>query len=180
MEAKNQSAKRWLVPMLLGVIIVLLAVVLIVFLGRKPETLDTNEADAPKLGYAEGVTVVDDPDALQKAVDEMYAKAAEGTMALEYQNDANSEDGKTFSCYIANAVANSYDMYIDIYADQALTDEIYLSGLVRPGSAFREITLENALEPGTHRVYVAFTQVEEDLTTIHGQVMVTMDFIVAE
>ena len=114
MEAKNQSAKRWLVPMLLGVIIVLLAVVLIVFLGRKPETLDTNEADAPKLGYAEGVTVVDDPDALQKAVDEMYAKAAEGTMALEYQNDANSEDGKTFSCYIANAVANSYDMYIDL------------------------------------------------------------------
>ena len=179
MEPKPQSSKRWLVPALLGVIVILLVVVILVMTRRESETVNVADGAVPKIGYAEGVTVVDDPDALQKAVDEMYAKAAEGTMALEYQNEANSEDGKNFSCYIANAAANSYDMYIDIYADQALTDEIYLSGLVRPGSAFREITLEDTLDPGTHRVYVAFTQVEEDLATIHGQVMVTMDFIVA-
>lgn len=136
-----------------------------------------NGADnAPKLRYAEGVTVVNDPDALQKAVDEMLEKAAEGSMMLEYENDASSADGKTFACYIANAVENSYDMYIDIYADKELTDEIYLSGLVRPGGAFREITLDKALGTGEHLVYVAFTQVEDDLETIHGQIIVTMNF----
>ena len=183
MDAKTQPGKRWLVPALLGVIIVLLAVVLAVVLGRGSnpvESIDISDGAVPKLGYAEGVTVVDDPDALQKAVDDMYAKAAEGNIALEYRNEATSDDGETFQCYIANALANSYDMYIDVYEDKALSNEIFLSGLFRPGEAFREIKLNQKLDPGTHQVYVAFTQVNEDLETIHGQVLVTMDFIVSE
>lgn len=179
MEPKTQSAKRWLIPALLGVIILLLVVVLVVVLGRRPETLsDIADGGVPKIGYAEGVTVVNDPDALQKAVDEMYAKAAEGNIMLEYSNDATSKDGETFECYIANAAENSYDMYIQMFADQELTDQLLLTGLLRPGTAFKSITLEHPLDPGTHRVYVAFTQVEEDLATIHGQVMVTMDLTV--
>lgn len=138
---------------------------------EKPE-----QSQTPKIGYAEGVTVVEDPDALQKAVDEMYAKAAEGGVGLEYKNDAFSTDGLNFECYIANASNNKYDMYIQIFADEALTDELYLSQLLRPGTAFDALELERELDPGDHRVYVAFTQVEEDLATIHAQVMVTMDF----
>lgn len=180
MDAKNQSAKRWIVPALLGVVILLLIVVVVLFLNRGPEELvNIADGDVPKLGYAEGVTVVNDPDALQKAVDEMYAKAAEGNIMLEYANDATSTDGETFECYIANAVENSYDMYIQMFADSELTDQLLLTGLLRPGTAFDSITLDHALDPGTHRVYVAFTQVEEDLATIHGQVMVTMDLTVA-
>lgn len=179
MEAKNQSQKRWVVPALLGVIVILLVVVIIVLTRRNAEPVDTNDGATPKIGYAEGVTVVNDPDALQKAVDDMYAKAAEGNIMLEYSNDAESTDGETFSCYIANAAENSYDMYVQMFADSALTDQLLLTGLLRPGTAFDSITLEHALDPGTHRVYVAFTQVEEDLATIHGQVMVTMDLTVA-
>ena len=117
---------------------------------------------------------------MQKAVDEMYAHAAEGGVTLEYKNDARSTDGENFSCYIANAAENRYDMYLQIFADSELTDQLLLTGLIRPGSAFDNISLEHPLDPGTHRVYVAFTQVEEDLETIHAQVMVTMDFTVAE
>lgn len=137
---------------------------------------ESSEQQTPKIGYAEGVTVVEDPDALQKAVDEMYEKAAEGGVGLEYQNDAFSTDGTNFECYIANAANNKYDMYIQIFADDALTDELYLSGLLRPGTAFDKLELEHSLDVGDHRVFVAFTQVEEDLATIHAQVMVTMDF----
>ena len=142
--------------------------------------MDIQDGETPKLGYAEGTTVVEDPDALQKAVDEMYAHAAEGGVTLEYKNDARSTDGENFSCYIANAAENRYDMYLQIFADSELTDQLLLTGLIRPGSAFDNISLEHPLDPGTHRVYVAFTQVEEDLETIHAQVMVTMDFTVAE
>ncbi len=138
------------------------------------------EEEKPKIGYAEGVTVVEDPDALQKTVDEMYEKAAEGGVGLEYKNDAFSSDGEKFECYIANAAKNKYDMYIQIFADSGLTDELFLSQLLRPGTAFDNITLEHKLDPGDHRVYVAFTQVEEDLETIHAQVMVTMDFHVTK
>lgn len=176
MEEKSQSKQRWLVPALLAVVILLLAVILVVVMKPKEEPVDISDGETPKIGYAEGVTVVEDPDALQKAVDEMYKKAEEGSIALEYKNDASSEDGETFSCYIANSLSNSYDMYIQIFADAELTDELFLSGLLRSGTAFDTITLNHALNPGANLVYVAFTQVEEDLETIHAQVFVTMNF----
>lgn len=178
MEEKKQSKQRWLIPALLAIVVLLLAVILVFILSTEPVNIQDNET--PKLGYAEGTTVVEDPDALQKAVDEMYAKAKEGNIALEYKNDAFSTDGTNFSCYIANSLSNSYDMYIQIFADEQLTDQLLLTGLIRPGTAFDSITLDHALDPGTHRVYVAFTQVEEDLAAIHAQLFVTMDFTVAD
>lgn len=168
-ETKPQSGRRWIIPA--AAVLALLAALLLFAMSRR--SADDAE-DGPKLTYAEGVTVVDDPGELQAAVDAM--RAAEGTIVLEYQNDAFSEDGTTFACYIANAVENPKDMFINIYADAELTEELYLSGLVRPGSAFREITLEKTLPSGDTTAYVAFTQVEEDLETIAGQVFVTMDF----
>lgn len=184
MESTNTqqpTKKRWLIPALLAVLVLLLAVVIIFLLKPSGEPADTADTDdTPKIGYAEGVTVVEDPDALQKAVDEMKAKAAEGEVALEFKNEAYSSDGENFSCYIANSTMNSYDMYVQMFSDAELTNQLLLTGLIRPGSAFDNITLEHALDTGTHRVYVAFTQVEEDLATIHAQVVVTMDLIVTE
>ena len=184
MEQKTQSGQRrntTIIILLLVIVILLLGGILVFSLNRgSDEEMSIGDNATPKIGYAEGVTVVNDPDALQKAVDEMFAKAAEGNIMLEYSNDAASTDGTTFECYIANAVENSYDMYIQMFADAELTDQLLLTGLLRPGTAFDSITLEHPLDPGTHRVYVAFTQVEEDLATIHGQVMVTMDLTVAE
>lgn len=135
--------------------------------------------DDQKVSYAmEGVVVVEDPDALQQKVDEMEAQAAEGGISLEYKNDAFSNDGTNFSCYIANAANNIYDMFIAIYADAELNDQLFLSDLLRPGTAFNTLALEQTLDAGVHTVYVAFTQVEEDWETIHGQVIVTMNFTV--
>ena len=121
MEEKNRSRQRWLIPALLAVVVLLLAVILVFVMKPGAEPVDIQDGETPKLGYAEGTTVVEDPDALQKAVDEMYAHAAEGGVTLEYKNDARSTDGENFSCYIANAVENRYDMYLQIFADSELT-----------------------------------------------------------
>jgi hypothetical protein len=65
-----------------------------------------------------------------------------------------------------------------------MTDELYLSQLVPPGSGFEEITLEHPLDPGNHTVYVALTQVVTDEETgeqtIHNQVVYTMNFTVTK
>ena len=64
-----------------------------------------------------------------------------------------------------------------------MTDQVFLSGLVRPGSGFEEISLDHALDPGLTTVYVAVTLVdtEEDGTqVIKSQVVHTMDFNVSE
>lgn len=181
MQEKQKTNKGVIIIIVLLVLLIVAMVgVIVALLNRPSETRVAESQTGNALGYAEGVTVVEDPDALQKAVDEMYEEAAKGGVTLEYKNGASSTDGETFECYIANAVENGYDMYIDIYADAALTDHLFLSGLIRPGQAFDNIRLEHKLDPGDHQVYVAFTQVEEDLATIHAQVMVTMDFTVVQ
>jgi len=131
------------------------------------------------VGYAqEGVTVVDDEDALQKTVDQMYEGAQEKGMTLSFQNDAYSTDGITFDCYIANHPSNEYDMFVAIYADEAYTDQLYLSKLLRPGTAFNNIQLERKLDPGDYTVHIAYTQVEvvDGAQSIHDQQLVTMQF----
>jgi hypothetical protein len=134
------------------------------------------------IGYAEGVTEVEDPDALQKLVDDAFNAAQEQGFELEYKNGAYSTDGVNFDCYIANASSNQYDMFISIYADAELTDELFVSQLLRPGSAFDHVTLNRQLDIGRHRVYVPHTQVtvEDGQQVIAGQITVTMDFSVLE
>ena len=166
-----------------AVIIVLLAAILAVLLTR-PSTTNIDDEGVPKLGYATDAKVMLDQDSLQAAVDEALENAKNGMVALQYQNDAFSADGQTFSCYIANAPENLYDMFLTIYADADLTDQIFLSELVPPGSGFEEITLEHALDPGDHMVYVAVTQVETDDETgeqvMRNQVLHTIEFHVGK
>lgn len=183
METQPQSKfdqKR--VIILLAALIVLLLGVLatVLLLGRT----QTPEEDAPRIGYATDAQVFLDQDSLQAAMDEAMRNAQGNAVSLKYVNDATSTDGLTFDCYIANSELNMYDMFLTIFADAELTDQIYLSELVRPGSGFESITLDRALDPGDHMVYVAVTQVADDEETgsqvIKNQVVHTMDFHVAK
>lgn len=138
-----------------------------------------------RIGYASNA-VTTDPETLREQVEEMYRKAAEPGVALEYKNAAFSTDGKTFECYIGNSADNLYDMFITIYADPEMTDILYLSELLPPGSRFEEITLERTLEPGSHDAYLVHTQVkdnEEDsskLQVIQAQIATTLTLVVSE
>jgi hypothetical protein len=132
------------------------------------------------IGYAAEATVMLDQDSLQAAMDKAMENAREGNVALQYKDNAYSTDGSNFDCYIVNSASNLYDMFITIYADLDMTDELYLSQLVPPGSGFEHIKLEHPLDSGDHTVYVALTQVETDEETgeqtVHKQVVYTMDF----
>ena len=167
------------VVVIAAVIIIALLIAVIVLLMRPQPTADIDDGGTPKIGYANDATVVMDEDSLQAAVDEAVENAKNGRIALRYQNDAFSEDGKTFSCYIANDKANLYDMFIGLYSDVELTDQLYLSGLVRPGSGFEQLTLDKALPVGDTTVYVALSQVDTDENgqqVITGQVVHTIEF----
>ncbi len=186
MDSQPKQKRVLPLTLVLIIIIVLLAAAAVVLavgkLGgdEEPETEQLGNASTPLIGYEEGVTVVDDPDALQNAVNEAYAQAAKNGVPVEYQNNANSTDGKAFDCYIANPVESEYDIYIQIFADVELTDQLYLSKLIQPGNAKREIQLERKLAAGNHLVYVVYTQVEDDHATVRDQAIVTMDFVVTK
>lgn len=159
-----------------AVCVVAVCATAVILLGGKDEEPDSG------IGYAQGATVVLDEDALQAAIDEAQKNAEEGMIALNYQNDAFSTDGKNFTCYIVNDAANLFDMFLTICADPAMSDQLLLTGLVPPGSGFQKITLDRGLEKGDHTVYVAVTTVdtEEDGTqVVKGQVVHTMVFHVS-
>ena len=177
MEHKKASNK---VLIIVGAIVIALLITVIAILLLRPSSTNIDDEGVPKLGYSADAKVMLDQDSLQAAVDEALRNAENGNVALQYQNDAFSTDGTTFSCYIVNAPENLYDMFLTIYADQELTDQIFLSELVPPGSGFEEITLSHPLDAGDHTVYVAVTQVAADEATgeqvIKNQVMHTVVF----
>lgn len=148
---------------------------------KQPEP--AQEEEPPKrnlvIGYAEeGVTVAETEDELNKSVRQMLEAAQEPGIRLSYKNNAFSEDGVNFSCYIANG-DEKYDVFFQIFADEELQDEVFLSQLLRPGQAFESITLSHALpKRSTTRCYVSQTRVElvDGEQTIHDQTFFTMDF----
>ncbi len=136
-----------------------------VLMTRKPP-----EEDEDQLGYTDGAVILNQ--------DGPYEVTPPDEITLEYNGSARSKDGQNFECLIANARENTFDMYIGIYSDAALSDELYLSKLFRPGTGFENITLNRALEKGTHTCYLVLTQVEKDRNTIHNQIVVTINMIV--
>lgn len=139
--------------------------------------------DGDPIGYAVNI-VTDDPETLQQMVDEMRNEPREG-IALEYKNLMVSEDGVNFSCYIGNSADNTYDLFITIYKDDALTQELYRSQLLRPGSRFEKIAFKEKMEPGRYTGYLVQTQVNNEdaaegeyIQKIQAQVATTIDIVV--
>ncbi len=179
-KAKENNNQKRIIILLIIIIVVLVAaggILAFRFLNQeKPDDklVDIQDGNTPKIGYAEGVTVTRDEDALQNAVDDMASKMSRGEIMLEYTNEASSTDGENFTGYLANADENTCDIYFDMYADDKLTDEIYLSGLVPPGKALEKFKLNRKLEKGDHSVVLIFTAVEDDHATIRSQTQVRM------
>ncbi len=177
-ENKKSLSNKAVIAVAAVIIALLLGVV--AFLLMRPATTEIAEGGVPKIGYAAEATVMLDQDSLQAAMDAAMENARNGSIGLRYKNNAYSDDGINFECYIANSNSNIYDMFLTIHADAELTDQIFLSELVPPGSGFESITLEHSLAPGDHRVYVTLTQVDTNEETgeqvLKNQVVHTMDF----
>lgn len=184
----KKKAAGWLSSNKLTVAVVGLAVVVAVSAGAIIDAINrNNEGDGGNGTVVNGMTVdyemnakvFLDQNSLQAAMDEAMRNAQQRNVALHYRNDASSRDGQTFECYIANSSGNLYDMFLTICADSEMKDELFLSKLLRPGTGYDSITLNRALEPGNHTVYVAVTLVEtaaNGAQTIKAQALHTMDF----
>jgi uncharacterized protein YxeA len=169
------SNKTVLLAALMVVLAIAIAAAVIIKTQQKQDT---------GIGYATEAKVMLDQESLQAAMDKAMENARDGNVSLSYRNDAYSSDGKNFECYLVNSSGNIYDATFSIFADPELTDELFLSKLVPPGSGFETVTLERALDEGDHTVYVVLTQVKTDETTgiqsMNGQVVYTMDFHVTK
>lgn len=171
-QEKNKHKKKSVIFFFVIILLVGIITTLLFMLLSKEE----EQASSGAMVYEANV-VVDDAEALQDAVDKLFQKAKEGYMTLEMQTEAYSEDGKVFTCHLANSNMNNYDMFMVFYLDDT-QEEIYRTGLIPIGARIEEFTLEKPLESGNYEVTIVYNQVEEDRETIHAQVNVGLTLIV--
>lgn len=167
-----------------AIIILLIIIILLLLIGGGVAVYFlTRESDEPEKIGANGGIIQYDQAAVAFDVqdfDEMQKKADEGQMALKYVKTAYSSDGVNFTCDVGNSTANKYDMYINIYTDATFEEQILLTGLIPPGSGIKEFQSEIPLDPGIYETVMVLTQVEDDHSTFHAQLMVTFILEVEE
>jgi Tfp pilus assembly protein PilW len=129
-----------------------------------------NKNNSPLLKYDDAAVALDE-NGLEKQIEEMK-KNSEGNVSLEYKNEAESTDGTHFICYLANSDLNTEDMFIAIFTDANMTEQVYLSGLLRPGTSIQEFDSEIPFEKGKHSVVCMFTSVGDDHNTMTSQIAV--------
>lgn len=192
-EEKKDSKSKIIIVLLIVVIVLLVAGVgvgLFFVLGNNTEnnsqpditkaTLANVESNSvPVLDY-DGSAVGLDQESLQQAYDELQKRAEDGYVNLSYKNEAHSNDGVNFACYLENPLGNKFDMFFNIYKDTTLEEQVYLSGLVAPGSAIENFQSEIKLDPGEYQAIIIFTSVDETHTNMVSQVPVEFKLVVNE
>lgn len=175
MAEEKKSSNKTVVIILIIVIVLLLAGGATFFLLNKSKPAEqgvlTSEGTIP---YEVNVGIV-------KENEDLAEKLKEGTgdrIPLHLSTTAQSSDGENFKCVLGNPEGAQYDMYFDIYADEDCTDQIYISGLLAPGSQLEGFKSKKTFPKGTQDVVLVVTTVEEDHKTLHMQTRVSLTLIV--
>lgn len=178
MEEKQQSSNKKIIVILIIIIFLLLAggAVWFFFLRDKPADNNiggqlTSESNIP---YETNVGLLkpneDWADQLKEGADDR--------IPLHFSTSALSEDGENFQCVLGNPAGARYDVYFDIYADADMTQQIYISGLVPPGSQLEGFKTNTKFPQGSTDVVLAVTQVEDDHKTLVNQTFVYLTLYV--
>lgn len=103
---------------------------------------------------------------------------AGNNIPLHFAAGATSSDGENFACTLGNPHGAAHDIYFDIYADREFTEEIYLSGLVAPGTQIESFKSGKKFPNGTTDVLLVITSVDDDHETLLMQTTVVLTLIV--
>ena len=174
----EEKKKNKFVPILitiLSLIIVAAGVIILLLLKKQGESGNSlNYTSENGIGYEINATVI--------TSDVEFATSQGDGIAVKYKPSAISSDGWEFDCEMGNSTGNKLDMYLAIYeSDQDLTSQepIYLSGLLKPGEGITHFKTNRKMPSGSYDVVLAFTLVEDDHQTLHGQSLVYLTFRVS-
>jgi len=176
------KSKKGILILIVIIILILLLIIggliwyISTVLKKDPMSVENTDKSQGKIGY-EATVIVDNPDALQDAVDGLIEQAAEGTMTLEMKTEAVSADGLNFKCQLGNAQENRYEMFMVIYRDDT-QEEIYRSGLLPIGTHIESFTTNKPIDEGVYEGTIVYNQVEDDQETIHSQVNIGITLMV--
>lgn len=180
-EKKEKDNKKLIIIIIITVAVLIiggLTTVIVMLLNKGNTTAPVQDSNNNSLiKYEPGVIAIDQND-LQSAYNEAVKKTEDGYITLLFNNWAESEDGVNFACSIGNSDLNKYDMYFDMYLDNTLSQRVFVTGLIPPGSCIQRFKSEVELKPGTYEAVLVLTQVKDDHLTIAAQSSVQVNLVV--
>lgn len=171
-QDKNQPPKKNRKALIVGIIAIILAIILFLFLRScSPQettpTTPTNQLDITMDKNA--VNGKRDSLTKEEIENELNSKVKEGEITISMNKYPVFKDGTSEgNLLIVNESKNLYPQVVQIYLSD--TDElIYQSGLIPIGSRIDSASLDVDLDKGTYDCYVMFNNIDEETGTILGQ-----------
>lgn len=167
MAEKQKGSKLIVIVIILMVVLLAAAGVIIALLVKGGGNETSSEIYTSERGFGYEVTA-----SVITSGDVAFSQP-EG-VGVRYKPVAVSTDGWNFECEIGSSLANKLDMYIDMYSDIQAQDQIYVSGLMRPGEGITSFTAKHEMPKGQYDVVLVLTLVEDDHKTLHAQSVVAL------
>lgn len=177
MTDEKKSSNKTVVILLIIVIVLLLAGGVTFFLlnGKKPAETETSGGKQIPLEVNAGVL---NPDKMKEWNESILRDMEDNQIPIAFSPTAISTDGTNFTCEIGNPPGAKYLMYLDMYSDVSLSEEVYLSGLLQPGQGITSFTTTKAFPKGETDIVLVFTTVQDDRQTLVAQTMVALTLAV--
>lgn len=169
MAEKNKSKLAPILIILMLALLIAAGVIIALLISGK----DSGNSDDSSLNFTPGSGIGYEINASVITSGDIAFSQPEG-VAVRFKPLAISNDGINFDCEIGNSLANKLDMYIDIYSDVAATDQLYISGLMRPGEGITSFKARHEMPKGNYDVVLVLTLVEDDHSTLHAQSIVAL------
>ncbi len=174
MAEEKQSSKKTLIIILMIVIILLLAGGITAFVLMKADKEPTESTPGGKQIPLDVNAGVLSPDQLKDWNESALQEAQDTQIPVSFAPNATSSDGTNFLCEIGNPPGAKYYMYLDLYSDTTLTEEVYLSGLLEPGKGITSFTTNRPFPKGETDAVLVLTTVKDDQQTLVAQTMVVL------
>lgn len=172
MAEETKSSNKKIIIILIIIIVLLLAGGAVFFImnnNRSGTESDTTSGKQIPLEINAGVLT---GDKLKEWNESVLRDMEDTQIPMVFSPTAISKDGKNFSCEIGNPPGAKYYMYLDMYSDTTLSEEIYLSGLLDAGQGITTFQTNKTFPKGETDIVLVFTTVREDRQTIVAQTMV--------
>ncbi len=172
MTEEKKSSNKTVIIILIIVIILLLAggaTFFILNANNKPSESESTGGKQIPLEVNAGVV---SPDKVKEWNEQAIKEMQDNEIPMIFSPTATSTDGVNFECEIGNPPGAKYYMYLDLYSDVSLEEEVYLSGLLEPGKGITSFSTSKTFPKGETDAVLVFTTVRDDQKTIVAQTMV--------
>lgn len=172
-EEKKSSNKKIIIILIIIIVLLLVGGAVFFILNSKSGEGGESATSGKQIPLEVNAGVVN-PDRMKDWNESVLAEMEDNEIPIIYAPNATSADGENFLCEIGNPEGAKYYIYLDMYSDTTLSEEIYLSGLLAPGQGITSFKTNKVFSEGETDIVLVISTVQDNRTTIVAQTMMVL------